>query len=175
MADVGPAEDGLLHLSFTSVVDKAFLCGLEVYSSRAGTARPVRLLAGARQYFDSRGTSGRRTLLPGRPAPDAQNCGEAGDESGLSASERWGNFTTRSRGARTVYHPLHFSESNFGLYDHGLRENRKGGAGDRLFDVYCNGEALVRKLDVYQEAGGADRMLVKTFAALSQTPRASCC
>jgi hypothetical protein len=168
MADVGPAEDGLLHLSFTSVVDKAFLCGLEVYSSRAGTARPVRLLAGARQYFDSRGNlwEADRYFQGGR-LQTRRTAVKPGDESGLSASERWGNFNYAipvAPGRYTIR--LHFSESNFGLYDHGLRENRKGGAGDRLFDVYCNGEALVRKLDVYQEAGGADRMLVKTFRGL---------
>jgi hypothetical protein len=169
MTDLSPAaEDGLLHLAFTSIVDKAFLCGLEIYPSRPGTARPVRLLAGARQYFDSQGNlwEADRYFSGGR-LQTRRTAVKPGDESGLSASERWGNFNYAipvAPGRYTVR--LHFSESNFGLYDFGMRESRKGGAGDRLFDVYCNGEALVKRLDVFKEAGGADRPLVKIYRGL---------
>ena len=43
---------------------------------------------------------------------------------------------------------------------------RRAGRGARVFDVFCNGEALLRNLDVFQEAGGANRALVRTFEHL---------
>ncbi len=36
-----------------------------------------------------------------------------------------------------------------------------------MFDIYCNGEALMRNFDIFKEAGGADRALRKTFHGLS--------
>jgi hypothetical protein len=38
-----------------------------------------------------------------------------------------------------------------------------GGAGSRLFDILCNGVALVRNFDIFERAGGANRALVQTF------------
>src|SRR5262245_33869456 len=41
-----------------------------------------------------------------------------------------------------------------------------GGVGSRIFDVCCNGEVLVRGLDIYKEAGGENRVLEKRFRGL---------
>jgi hypothetical protein len=41
-----------------------------------------------------------------------------------------------------------------------------GGAGSRIFDLYCNGQSLLRDLDVIGEAGGANRGFVKSFHGL---------
>jgi malectin (di-glucose binding ER protein) len=54
---------------------------------------------------------------------------------------------------------LYFAETYFGALG-------PGGVGSRLFDVYCNGEALLRNFDVFKEAGGANRALQKTFHGL---------
>ncbi len=42
-----------------------------------------------------------------------------------------------------------------------------GGPGSRIFHVFCNGEALLKNLDVFKEAGGADRALEKTFTGVA--------
>jgi len=39
------------------------------------------------------------------------------------------------------------------------------GHGKRVFDVYCNGVALLRRFDIFKEAG-ANRGVVKTFRGL---------
>ena len=41
-----------------------------------------------------------------------------------------------------------------------------GGAGSRLFDILCNGVALVRDFDIFARAGGSNRALVQTFHGL---------
>jgi hypothetical protein len=53
---------------------------------------------------------------------------------------------------------LGFAETWFGP-----RVPGGGGAQSRLFDISCNGTSLVKNLDVYKEAGGSDRALIKTF------------
>jgi hypothetical protein len=72
--------------------------------------------------------------------------------------ERYGNFSYAIPAAPGKYHlNLHFAETYFGPGEQG-----GGGAGDRLFDVYCNGVALIRNLDVFSEVG-ANHELIKTF------------
>ena len=38
-----------------------------------------------------------------------------------------------------------------------------GGAGSRVFDVYCNGVALLRSFDIFKAAGGPQRAIEKSF------------
>ena len=56
---------------------------------------------------------------------------------------------------------LRFAETYFGPNNPG-----KGGVGNRLFDVYCNGTALLHTFDIFKEAGGENRALDKTFHGL---------
>jgi hypothetical protein len=48
-----------------------------------------------------------------------------------------------------------------------------GGVGSRIFDVGCNGEVLVRGLDIYKEAGGENWALEKRFRGLKPNAQAS--
>lgn len=41
-----------------------------------------------------------------------------------------------------------------------------GGIDSRVFDLYCNGRALLRDFDVFREAPGGNRALVKSFHGL---------
>jgi hypothetical protein len=41
-----------------------------------------------------------------------------------------------------------------------------GGPGSRVFDVYCNGVALLRSFDIFKEAGGEGRPLDRTFSGI---------
>jgi hypothetical protein len=65
----------------------------------------------------------------------------------LYSKHRYGNFSYAIPVDDGEYAlTLHFAESYWG------RENEGGGGtGSRVFDVFCNGEALVRKLDIYKE------------------------
>ncbi len=60
---------------------------------------------------------------------------------------------------------LRFVERHFGTVDFSGDKN-PGGAGSRVFDVFCNGEALLRNFDVFRKAGGGKRETVQTFRRL---------
>lgn len=91
----------------------------------------------------------RRTPVTGVPDP------------GLYAGERFGNFTYAIPVAPGKYAvTLHFCEQYFGLE---LPAGGGGGVGSRVFDVYCNGKTLLQDFDIFKEAGGVRRPVVKTF------------
>jgi hypothetical protein len=81
----------------------------------------------------------------------------------LYRGERYGNFTYDIPVAPDSRYTamLHFTESWFGPGRPG-----GGGPGSRVFDVFCNGRALLRSFDVLSEAGGPLRGVRKTFRGL---------
>jgi len=54
---------------------------------------------------------------------------------------------------------LHFAET----YDAIM------GAGDRLFDVSINSKVVIKNLDVFKEAGGANKPLIRVFRGIEVT------
>ena len=94
--------------------------------------------------------------------------GQASSRSGVAAGaedpnlflgERYGSFQYVIPAMPGKYRlKLHFAETWFGPGNQG-----GGGAGNRVFDVECNGAHLLRAFDIYREAGGANRALVRTF------------
>jgi hypothetical protein len=162
--NISPAGDGLLHLKFfPGVKEKPFLNAIEIIPGIPDRLRPVRIVARATSVNAGSGlwspdryfTGGQNVLrtdpVKGTPDPD------------LYKGERYGNFSYTipaiARGHYTVR--LRFSESWFGP-----QKPAGGGAGDRMFDVYCNGMALVRNFDIFKEAGGSDRALDKVFRGI---------
>ena len=82
-------------------------------------------------------------------------------EPGLYAGERYGNFNYALPVDKGSYKlTLYFSEKYWGS-----QVLQRGGAGSRVFDVFCNGVALSRGLDIVKEAGPG-RALVKTYRGL---------
>jgi hypothetical protein len=81
---------------------------------------------------------------------------------GLYASERWGHFSYAVPVAEGRYRvTLKFCEGHYGRRNTGV-----GGLGSRIFDVYCNGVALLRGFDIFKEAGGEGRPLDRTFSGV---------
>ncbi len=161
--DISPAADGKLHLAFTGQVRFPFVNAIEITPGLSGRLKPIRIVAQERQYADRLGrvweadryfTGGQQILRLG-PILGA-------DDPEIFAGERFGNFVYTIPLAAGHYDvALRFSERWFGP-----NKPEHGGAGSRLFDIYCNGAALVRNFDVFREAGGSDRALVRTFHAL---------
>jgi hypothetical protein len=56
---------------------------------------------------------------------------------------------------------LKFCEGHYGPHNTGA-----GGVGSRVFDVYCNGVALLRNFDIFKEAGGEGLPLERSFAGV---------
>lgn len=168
ITDVGPTRDGFLHLAFSSFVGKALLSGIEILAGDPGRMKTVRIIAGSRQYYDLKGNLWQvdRYFLGGRVVRRATVV-QGSDEPGLYTTERWGHFDYAipvAPGSYTLR--LLFSEQNFGLINFGLSPSERGGAGNRVFDVYCNGQVLLKGLDIYKVAGGANRAIEKVFRGL---------
>jgi hypothetical protein len=160
--DISPGPDGLLQLRFISHRSEAIVSAIELVPTRPHRLNPVRISAQEKLFSDSR----KQAWLPDRFWSGGQvGVGSAFVEGTadpvLYSKERYGNFSYAipvDSGKYSV--TLHFAETYWGLDNPG-----GGGVGTRVFDVFCNGLALLRNFDIYKEAGGS-RALVKTFHGL---------
>ncbi len=166
--DVTPAEDGFLHLKFTSFLKSALLSGIEIIPSERGRMRPIRILAGLRTYYDRKdqfwgpdryfdGGFAENLLANATGTPDPE----------LYARQRYGNFSYHIPVAPGRYSvTLRFAESNFGVRDFGIPSPAPDRTGSRIFDIYCNRVILAKNFDILKEAGGPNIALEKTFSGL---------
>ncbi len=170
--NISPGEDGFLHLAFASLRSTAMLSGIEVLPVSAGRVRPVRIRAGwTSSWQDSAGQQWRADsyFLGGnalvRTTNPAQQSNFIAPDMALYESERWGHFSYAVPVADGRYRvTLKFCEGHYGKQNTGV-----GGLGSRLFDVYCNGVALLRNFDIFKEAGGEGRPIDKTFSGIRPT------
>jgi hypothetical protein len=163
LKDVLPAKDGKLHLSFEAGSGPAMLNAIEILSSKPGRIQPVRIVPQASPVSDSDGRVWaadefffggtlvfRRNVVLDRP------------ERSLFQGERYGNFSYRIPVAPGRYSvTLHFVETWFGTAESGFAP-----VDSREFDVYANGQALLRNFVPGKEAGGPNRIIEKVFRNL---------
>jgi hypothetical protein len=167
--DIAPADDGVLHLAFSPLRGNAMVSAIELLRVAAGSVRPVRVRAGwTSSWHDPQGQHWHADsyFLGGNALVRTTNPAQAGNsiapDMALFASERWGHFTYAIPVANGRYRvSLKFCEGHYGQRNTGI-----GGLGSRLFDVYCNGVALLRNFDIFKEAGGEGRPLIKTFPGI---------
>jgi len=161
--DVSPAADGKLHLSFVPILSVPFLNAIEITPGTPGRLQPIRLVAQPRAYVDTAG----ETWLPDRFAIGGQlvqrhTVVAGAPDPALYTGERFGNLTYNIPVPPGRYSlSLYMAEQWLGPDMPG-----GGGVGSRLFDVLCNGVALVRNFDILARAGGSNRALVTTFHGL---------
>ena len=167
--NISPAADGFLHLSFNSMRSTAMLNGIEVLPLSGGKVRPVRIRAGwtsswqdpAGQQWqaDSYFLGGNALVRTTNPARDSNSIAP---DTAIYTSERWGHFSYAVPVADGRFRvTLKFCEGHYGKRNTGI-----GGLGSRVFDVYCNGVALMRNFDIYKEAGGEGRPIDRTFSGI---------
>ena len=162
--DVSPASDGFLRLKFEPHANPAFVNALEVMPMSPGRVPPILLVARDHGYTAPDGqlwepdwcARGGQLVVRNDPVANAA-------DPGLFNGERFGNLrytvpVPPGKYAVTFY----FSEEWFGP-----GKPAGGGAGSRLFDIFCNGIALRRNFDIYKEAGGANTALRVTVHNLS--------
>ena len=162
--DISPARDGFLHLTFPRAIkENSFLNAIEIQPGIPGRLRPVRIVArdtsvntkdGKTWAADTFFIRGQRVTraVPIKGAVDPE----------LFLGERYGNFSYSIPVVPGRYTAtLLFCETWFGP-----KKPAGGGVGDRVFDVYMNGTALLRNFDIFKEAGGEDRPLWKAFHSL---------
>jgi hypothetical protein len=97
-----------------------------------------------------------------RSSNPAQGTNSISPGMALYTSERWGHFSYALPVADGRYRvTLKFCEGHYGPHNTGA-----GGIGSRIFDVYCNGVALMRGFDIMKEAGGEGRPIDRTFSGI---------
>ena len=162
--DVQPGPDAKIHLEFAEQKEGAILSGIEVVPGTPGKLRTIRIVAGNGPVIDSEHHPwGSDRYFTGGQTTQRPETAQGTRDPQLFQGERYGHFTyTIPVSAKGKYQvTLMFSERWFGPGRPG-----GGGAGSRRFDIYCNGVALARNLDLYELAGGSDRAVVRTFSNL---------
>jgi hypothetical protein len=163
--DIQPGPDGVLRLGFHAKREQPIVSAIEIEPAEPHKLNPVRIVTQPNSVTDSRGqvweadnyyaggqTSNHFKVVTGTPDAD------------LFANERYGHFSYAIPVAPGVYTAsLFLAETYWGKENEG-----GGGPGQRVFDVYCNGSALVRNLDILKEAG-PNHALVKKFRGLRPT------
>lgn len=160
--DASPDADGFLRLDFNGSLGLPMINAIEIVPGPAHRLRPIRMVAQNSFFVDKEGnlwmpdsyfSSGRlaadKVVVEGTPEP------------GLYSGERYGNFSYALPVEDGAYKmTLYFSEKYWGV---SAAQNQADGK--RVFDIFCNGTALARGLDVAREAGPG-RALVKVFRGL---------
>jgi hypothetical protein len=158
--DVRPDSSGFVRIWFANFVGSPMLNALEIVPGTPGKLQPIRILTQRTSFIDHAGQRWRaddyyqngflsteRNAVTGTKDPE------------LFSAERFGHFSyaipVDRRGRYTVV--LHFAEFYYGPHLPG-----GGGAGSRVFHVFCNGQTLLRDFDIYKEAGSL-RVVTKTF------------
>ena len=167
LLDVEPASDGFLHFRFEAAPNAALVNAIEILPGVPHKMLPVRILAGGGPHYQKAGLLWRpdRYYLGGNSLKHTLEVLHAEDP-GICKTERWGNFNYAIPVAEGSYKlTLRFVERHFGTVDFSGDKN-PGGSGSRQFDVFCNGEALLRNFDIFRKAGGGKRETVQTFRRL---------
>lgn len=157
--DVRPAADGCLHLAFSKVTDFPLLNAIEILPGVPRHLRPIRIVTQDNTLIDRNGNvwSPDNFFLSGRSIARF-GIVTGPDDPQIYERERYGNFSYAIPVAPGRYSvTLHFAETYWGPNAQG-----GGGAGSRIFDVFCNGTALLRNFDMFREAG-SHHQLIKTF------------
>jgi hypothetical protein len=161
--DVVPQNDGMIHLDFTT--PESFLNAVEILPSVPHRMLPIRITAGPSLYGDSNGN----VWMPDRYSFGGRVTRFGGDlskirDGGVFDWHRFGHFhyvvPVATSGAYTL--KLYFLEHWFGVQSRSI-----GGVGSRVFDVSCNGVMLLKRFDIFREAG--TEPLVKTFPHIEPT------
>jgi hypothetical protein len=160
--DVEPGSDGYVHLRFAGLVGRAQLSAIRLVPGIPHQLRPVRFVTQELPYTDSAGNvwTADDYYRGGHRTYHRKPVAGTGDK-GLYASERFGHFSYAipvDTGSYTVN--LYLAETFFGPDNPG-----GGGIGNRVFNVFCNGNTLLRNFDLLRE-GEEDRAMVRSFRGL---------
>jgi hypothetical protein len=156
---IEPANDGKLHLEFAGEDGRqAELSAIEITPGVRGQLKPIRVLARQSPYYsnDSQWWSPDNYFEGGQiaayPTPVSGT-----DDPELYQTERWGNFSYAipvTPGKYSVW--LHFAARH--------AESVQGGH-VHVFNVFCNGKALLENFDLPDAAKQSD-IVIRRFSGL---------
>jgi hypothetical protein len=167
-AGIEPAKDGMLHLEFIGEEGKpALLSAIEIVPGIKGHIRALRILARQSPYYsnDSHWWSPDNYFEGGQLASYAQEV-TGTDDPELYETERWGNFSYAvpvTAGRYTLV--LHFAARHSNPGEPASEESDSTTHVSDVFNVFCNGKALIENFDLGKEAGKTD-VVIRRFSAL---------
>jgi hypothetical protein len=166
--DIQPAKDGSLHLEFSGEEGKqAMLSAIEILPGYQGHIRPVRLLARQSPYYsnDSHWWSPDSYFEGGQLATYAAPVSGT-DDPELYETERWGNFSYAipvTPGKYTVM--LRFAARHGDWDQASSPSDEERTAVAHIFNVFCNGNELLKNFNLPKEARQTD-MVLRRFTNL---------
>lgn len=166
-AGIGPGSDGKLHLDFEGEDGKqALLSAIEILPGVKGQIRPVRIVARQSPYYsnDSHWWSPDNYFEGGQLASYALEV-TGTDDPELYETERWGNFSYAVPVTAGKYAlVLHFAARRNNPGDP-APESADAAHVPHVFNVFCNGKALLENFDLGKEAGKTD-VVIRRFGGL---------
>ena len=159
--EISPAADGQLHLTFSSAKGgSAMLSAIEILAGAKGKIRPVRIVARDVPYYSNDSLWWSPDMyFKGGQLSTSPEAAEGTDDPEFYETERWGHFSYAipvAPGRYTV--TLHFIEH--------VRGADRSSDQKRVFNVFCNGKAIVGNLNILGEVGET-RPLVRKVRSLS--------
>jgi hypothetical protein len=158
-----PGSDGKLHLEFAGENGaNATLSAIEILPGTGTQMRPVRLLARQTPYYsnDSHWWSPDNDFDGGQMASYSEPV-HGTDDPDLYETERWGNFSyaiPAAPGRYTV--TLQFAARHRG-WNEPLEPAEGTPRVEHIFNVFCNGKAILENFDLAKEAHGTDVVVKK--------------
>ncbi len=166
--DISPASDGQLHLNFSGRSGSAMVSAIKILPGLAGQIRPVRIVTRDVPYYsnDSRWWSP-DAYFHGGQISSSQEPAQGTDDPEFYETERWGHFSYAIPVAPGTYTlTLHFIEHHGAPRNSEIPQgNRSSDSQERVFNVFCNGKAIVSKLNILDETG-ENRPLVRKIIGL---------
>ena len=149
---ITPDRDGMVHIRFAAAYGTPFVNGIELLPTAHGRTVPIRIRAHELSFTDHDGNiwTPDNYYVGGRLATHKEPVTGTEDPE-LFAGERYGNFSYAIPEPDGTYAvTLYFAETWFHPDTDG---EDMGGAGNRIFDVYCNGTTLLKDLDIFARVG----------------------
>jgi hypothetical protein len=157
--DIQPAADGLLHLEFSGDDGRqAILSAIEILPGFRGHIRPVRILARQTPYYsnDSHWWSPDSYFEGGQLAAYTTPV-KGTDDPELYETERWGNFSYAIPVTPGKYSVTLYFAVRHGDWDQSSSPSDVSRAAvAHIFDVFCNGNALLKNFNLPREARETD-------------------
>jgi hypothetical protein len=166
--DVVPSDDGLLHLSFSSIKGgTGMVSAIELLPGRRRQIRPVRIIARDAPYYSNASQWWSSDVyFRGGQLAASEEPATGTDDPELYETERWGHFSYAipvTPGKYTV--SLHFVARAHRWVDEGnvsnLSATRNKSPGGGVFNVFCNGRTMLSNLDISSEVGEGQLLVEK--------------
>jgi hypothetical protein len=165
---ITPAADGKLHLEFSADNgQQAILSAIEILPGFRDHIRPVRILARQTPYYsnDSHWWSPDDYFEGGQMASYTAPVNGT-DDPELYETERWGNFSYAIPVTPGKYMLSLYFAARHGDWDEPASDDLEGKPRvAHVFNVFCNGRALLTGFDLAREAKGSD-VVIRRFADL---------